>query len=61
MSDVLEKAIAAAKKAVEADNDGRWEEAYGLYINSIEFFKHTLKCRYFLSRSSMPKWVAGGP
>ena len=46
---VPQKAIELVKKATEADNDQRYEEALPLYEHAIDYFLHALKCKYFLT------------
>ncbi|KAG5513599.1 hypothetical protein PMAC_001031 [Pneumocystis sp. 'macacae'] len=41
--DFLEKAISIVKKAIEEDNAQKYNEAYKLYINSLECFNMALK------------------
>lgn len=42
-SDILDKAIDMAKKATEADKQGKYEEAIQLYGSTIEHFMHAIK------------------
>jgi len=44
----MEKAIDLVKKATEADNDQKYEEALQLYEHAIDYFLHALKCEYML-------------
>uniref|UniRef100_A0A6G1SHA7 vesicle-fusing ATPase n=1 Tax=Aceria tosichella TaxID=561515 RepID=A0A6G1SHA7_9ACAR len=43
MAPTLDKAIALAKQATEADREGNYEAAIGLYMNSVEHFLHANK------------------
>lgn len=40
----LENAIATVYLATEEDNKGNYEEAFKLYIKSIDYFHAALKC-----------------
>lgn len=44
-SDILQKGIANVQSAVEADNAGRYEEAYKLYFAGLDYFLLALKCK----------------
>ena len=44
--DFLQKGIAKVQQAVEADNAGRYEEAYKLYFTELDYFVAALKCKY---------------
>ena len=39
-----QKAIDLVKKATEADQDQKYEEALPLYEHAIDYFLHALKC-----------------
>lgn len=41
----LQKAIDLVKKATEADQEQKYEEALPLYEHAIDYFLHALKCR----------------
>lgn len=41
---VLQKAIDLVKKATEADNAEKYEEALHFYEHAIDYFLHALKC-----------------
>lgn len=42
---VRDKAIKAGAVACQYDKEGRYEEAFRKYIESMEYFKHLLKCK----------------
>lgn len=48
MSDVnfLEKAIQYVKQARDEDEKENYQEAYKLYLLSLDYFMMTLKCAY---------------
>jgi vacuolar protein-sorting-associated protein 4 len=39
----VEKAIELVKKATDADQDQKYEEALPLYVQAIDYFVHALK------------------
>ena len=41
----FQEAIELVKKATDADNDQKYEEAQTLYLHSVDIFMHTLKCK----------------
>ena len=41
----VQKAIDLVKKATEADNEQKYEEALHLYEHAIDYFLHALKCK----------------
>lgn len=43
MPPTVDKAIELAKKATEADKEGKWKEAVDLYMNTVEHFLHAIK------------------
>lgn len=43
MTDFLQKAIDIVQKAIEADTAGRYDEAYKLYYNGLEYFMTAIK------------------
>ena len=43
---LAQKAIDLVKKATEADNDKRYDEALPLYEHAIDYFLHALKCEH---------------
>ena len=50
----MQKAIDLVKKATEADNDQKYEEALHLYEHAIDYFLHALKCKRL---SVTGRWV----
>mgnify|MGYP004709629339 FL=1 len=42
-SDFLQKGIERVQKAIDADNDGKYEDAWKLYMLSLEYFMTALK------------------
>ncbi len=44
-SDFLQKGIAQVQLAVEADNAGRYAEAYKLYFTGLDYFITAVKCK----------------
>lgn len=42
--DIFQKANAILEKAIKADNEGRYKEAYNDYINGIQYYMHIMKC-----------------
>ncbi len=47
---VLQKAIDLVKKATEADNAEKYEDALGFYQHAIDYFLHALKCECVCAR-----------
>ena len=47
----LDNAVSIVTQAVEADKNGKYEEAFTLYKKSLEHFMIGLKCKYTLSMS----------
>lgn len=45
-TDFLQKAIDIVQNAIEADTAGRYEEAYKLYYNGLEYFMTAIKCMF---------------
>jgi vacuolar protein-sorting-associated protein 4 len=43
-ADFLQKAIDIVQKAIEADNGGRYDEAYKQYFNGLDYFMMAIKC-----------------
>lgn len=44
-ADFLQKAIDIVQKAIEADNAGRYDEAYKQYFNGLDYFMMAIKCK----------------
>lgn len=49
----LQKAIELVKKATEADQEQKYEEALPLYEHAIDYFLHALKCKPVLPLTSL--------
>jgi vacuolar protein-sorting-associated protein 4 len=47
----LQKAIDLVKKATDADNAEKYDEALHFYEHAIDYFLHALKCEYLLCMS----------
>lgn len=48
-----QKAIELVKKATEADQEQKYEEALPLYEHAIDYFLHALKCKPVLPSTSL--------
>ena len=43
----MQKAIDLVKKATDADNAEKYEDALNFYQHAIDYFLHALKCEHF--------------
>lgn len=46
--DFLQKALDLIKEAIDADNGGRYKDAYDLYFKGLDYYMLAIKCKSFV-------------
>lgn len=54
--DFLQKALDLIKEAIDADNGGRYKDAYDLYFKGLDYYMLAIKCKSFCLE--LEAWVA---